>query len=152
MRPAEHCWYKGKAAMRIKLIAPTEKKVSDDFTATTPGALLLELAPSAGTRKYNWENKNTIAISPQELAIIEYNRLAGKETKLFHDPNMKGEKQGQVTKSLYVKLTESNGFAFTLSVKANGKTNNVSIVLSQEEYFLFRELTLAAIPYLYAWT
>jgi len=150
MRPAPYTFYKGKAAMRLSIIPPKEVQ-KGQYSNTDPGMILMEIAPAKGKQSYDWDNKIVFSLSPAEVATIEVNRLMKKETSLFHDPNMKSDKQGQVTKSLKISQTDSGGYMFTLFETNNGNKHHVSIILSAAEYYLFRMLVENGVLKTLAW-
>ncbi|MHA1290606.1 MAG: hypothetical protein ACTSPB_24745 [Candidatus Thorarchaeota archaeon] len=139
MKPAPYTFYKGKAALRVTII-PAKEVQNGQYTNTEPGMILLEIAPAKGKQSYDWDKKIVFSLNPAEVASIEVNRLSKKATSLFHDPNMKSDKQGQVTKSLKINSVQNGGYAFNFLESNNGTKHNVSIVLSASEYYLFRML------------
>ena len=65
------------------------------------GGVLLEFAPAVGQRQYDWQNKQSILLSPLELVeLTESLAVLGKGVNFFHDPGMGTARQGAMTKSL----------------------------------------------------
>lgn len=103
--------------MTVKVIKPTWERTStgNGLKIARVGSLLLEFANSKGEREYDWENKETFALSAVECAeILEMDQ--GTEKSFFHDPNKFGSGEGAITKSLRISPARDTGFFFSLSV------------------------------------
>ncbi|MGD9697551.1 hypothetical protein [Acinetobacter sp.] len=155
--PASHTFYKKTSALQINLMKPKPEETSGvngkTISKLKPGAILLEIAKANGSKSYDWENKAMISLSPQEISSIEVSRLtqSGK-VSIFHDPGKGTANEGKITRSLTIERTKNNdGYFFNLTEKNNGAIRNCNSILNDEEYYLFRELLIGAIPSLYGW-
>ena len=154
---AQYESFTGKGVIRLKAIpaklieTKTEKGSFDNIEA---GAPLIEAAASVAERKYDWENKISMALTPLEVAQIlmlsDPRFPMMKEVKLFHDKGKGGPTEGQVVKTLSIQAADSTknpgtkSYGFFLTEKETGKDRKINIYLSYVEFFAFqRELERA---------
>ena len=154
MKAYHHIYYKKFSALKIALIEPKTDETGEYIKKA--GCFMLEAAPVKGEKNYDWDNKIIFAVSAQEIANIEYNRLASANFNDFEDEgyaltHFPGQEKGRVKKLTIKPGKEGNGFFMNFYEKNGENTKSVSIILSNEEYFLFRELTLRTLPSLYGW-
>jgi len=140
--------YKGKAALSMRPIRPTWKRLPDGGASIDrTGTMLLEFAPVGSVeRQYDWSKKQTFAMSASEIGTV----VAAPNTKneFFHDPGKGRTVEGMVHKVLRVEPTpDGKGYFFSVNVtdKANGNSN-ISIPLSIGEFFVFKTLCEYALP------
>ena len=67
----DYAVYKSKAAAKFQVIKPTfEVKPDGSRAKKRDGGVLLEMAPAVGPRQYDWNQKQTIMLSPLELVEL----------------------------------------------------------------------------------
>ncbi|KAG7673446.1 hypothetical protein Ndes2526B_g03107 [Nannochloris sp. 'desiccata'] len=142
--------YKGRGAMTVKVIKPTWERTptGSGLKIARDGTLLLEFANSRGEREYDWENKETFALSAVECAEILELAESGGEKQFFHDPNKFGSGEGTITKNLRISPARDTGFFFSLSVnnKIAGNQVKYDTVVSPGELRVIRTIMNFAIP------
>ena len=94
--------YKSKTALKLSVIRATYETNAATGAShkRRDGCALLEFAPATGARQYDWSRKQTISLSPVELAELADALDRGRAVSFFHDPNMGTQRQGALTKSL----------------------------------------------------
>ena len=146
--------YKSKSALSVKLVKPTFETDSQGRTIMKrSGGILLEFAPSIGTRKYDWTRKGSFMLSPIEAAELA-NRLnpsrqsIAQKVEFFHDPGMGGSSQGSVTKSLKMEaMPDGTGGVFlNYSQTKFGEKLNVNIPVSFGEVSALELLIKHLVP------
>ena len=140
--------YKSKAACKFGVIKPTFEPVPGTASRQKrrDGGVLLEFAPAVGQRMYDWQNKQSILLSPLELVeLTESLAVLGKGVNFFHDPGMGTARQGAVTKSLKAEpMPDGSGGAFlNLSTSSGAKLN---VAVSFAEFCLLRNLVQYLVP------
>ena len=149
--------YKGKAAVSFNPIRASFAPFTDGagnaaLRLDRKGSLLLEFAAALGERQYDWANKQLFALSPDELGSLLAE--AGEGVSFFHDPNMGGDGQGLVQKSLKVSPTQDGkGYFFSLEVKdhMSSASNRISVPVSKGEFAVLSSLVNSIIPSLLGW-
>lgn len=149
--------YKGKAAVSFNPIRASFAPFTDGagnaaLRLDRKGSLLLEFAAALGERQYDWANKQLFALSPDELGSLLAE--AGEGVSFFHDPNMGGDGQGLVQKSLKVSPTQDGkGYFFSLEVKdhASSASTRISVPVSKGEFAVLSSLVNSIIPSLLGW-
>jgi len=130
--------------MTVKVIKPTWERTStgSGLKIARAGTLLLEFANSRGERDYDWENKQTFALSAVECAEVLELAEAGGKQEFFHDPNKFSSGEGTVSKSLRISPASNTGFFFSLSVsnKIAGTQNKYDTVVSPGELRVIRTI------------
>ncbi|PQQ08684.1 single-stranded DNA-binding protein WHY1 chloroplastic [Prunus yedoensis var. nudiflora] len=81
-----HSIYKGKAALTVEPKAPEFTALdSGAFKLSREGFVLLQFAPAAGVRVYDWSRKQVFSLSVTEIGSLVC--LGSKESiEFFHDP------------------------------------------------------------------
>ena len=141
--------YKSKAACKFGVIKPTFEALAGapgSRQKKRDGGVLLEFAPAVGQRQYDWQNKQSILLSPLELVeLTESLAVLGKGVNFFHDPGMGTARQGAMTKSLKAEPMPdgSGGVFFNLSTSSGAKLN---VAVSFAEFCLLRNLVQYLVP------
>nr|GMD13440.1 single-stranded DNA-binding protein WHY1, chloroplastic-like [Ipomoea batatas] len=110
--------YKGKAALTVVPCAPEFSPLdSGAFKLSKEGFVLLQFAPAAGVRQYDWGRKQVFSLSVTELGSLI--SLGAKDScEFFHDPNKGKSDEGKVKKVLKIEpLPDGSGHFFNLSVQ-----------------------------------
>lgn len=81
-----HSIYKGKAALTVEPRAPEFVALdSGAFKLSKEGFVLLQFAPAAGVRQYDWSRKQVFSLSVTEIGTLV--SLGTREScEFFHDP------------------------------------------------------------------
>uniref|UniRef100_A0A2P2K4H5 Uncharacterized protein MANES_01G189300 n=1 Tax=Rhizophora mucronata TaxID=61149 RepID=A0A2P2K4H5_RHIMU len=111
-----HSIYKGKAALTVEPRAPEFAALaSGAFKLAKEGFLLLQFAPAASPRQYDWNRKQVFSLSVTEIGnLVSLNTRDSCE--FFHDPNKGRSDEGKVRKVLRVEpLPDGSGHFFNLS-------------------------------------
>lgn len=111
-----HSIYKGKAALTVEPRAPEFTPLnSGAFKVSKEGFVLLQFAPAAGVRQYDWSRKQVFSLSVSEIGTLM--SLGARDScELFHDPNKGRSDEGKVRKVLKVEpLPDGSGHFFNLS-------------------------------------
>lgn len=152
--------YKGSAAMNFKVIKPNwEYRADGALAMKDAGVALLEFAPAQagsgsapGERRYDWDNKTNIALSPAELGdLIDIVGGGGAGKNIYHDPNKGRAGEGTEGKSLSINPGTRGVKEVYLNLmhKVRGQPDKkVSVSLSAGEMVVLRRLSEYVIPYL----
>ncbi|CAN8266730.1 unnamed protein product [Cochlearia groenlandica] len=149
-----HSIYKGKAALTIEPRAPEFVALdSGAFKLTKEGFLLLQFAPAAGVRQYDWTRKQVFSLSISEIGNLV--SLGPREScEFFHDPNKGKGDEGKVRKVLKVEpLPDGSGRFFNLSVqnKLMNIDENVYIPITKGEFAVLISAFNFILPHLIGW-
>uniref|UniRef100_A0A1J3JZI3 Single-stranded DNA-binding protein WHY3, chloroplastic n=2 Tax=Noccaea caerulescens TaxID=107243 RepID=A0A1J3JZI3_NOCCA len=150
-----HSIYKGKAALTIEPRAPEFVALeSGAFKLSKEGFLLLQFAPAAGIRQYDWSRKQVFSLSITEIGNLI--SLGPREScEFFHDPfKGKGSDEGKVRKVLKVEpLPDGSGRFFNLSVqnKLLNVDENVYIPITKAEFAVLISAFNFILPHLIGW-
>ena len=145
--------YKGTSgkfgALQFKLLPSTGE-------IDNVGVVFVEACSSTGPNQYDWANKIIFALSPVDTGKMLHFMVtaeANGSLSLVHDPNMKGENQGKVVKTMqfYTKEGVLGGMMITVSKKENEAVTSHKIPLSGDEVMVLKNLLEAAIPAMFAW-
>lgn len=130
--------------MSLKVIKPTWERVGtgSGLKIARDGTILLEFANARGERDYDWEGKETFALSATECGDVMAAVEAGAERSFFHDPNKMGAGEGAVTKSLRVSPARDSGFFFSLTVnnKISSSQTKYDTIVSPAELRVIRSI------------
>ncbi|XVF43062.1 hypothetical protein PTKIN_Ptkin02bG0010800 [Pterospermum kingtungense] len=110
-----HSIYKGKAALTVEPRAPEFVPLdSGAFKLSREGFVLLQFAPAAGVRQYDWSRKQVFSLSVTEIGTLI--SLGAREScDFFHDPFKGKSDEGKVRKVLKVEpLPDGSGHFFNL--------------------------------------
>ncbi|XP_056685951.1 single-stranded DNA-binding protein WHY1, chloroplastic-like [Spinacia oleracea] len=90
-----HSIYKGKAALTVEPKAPEFLPLDlGAFKVSREGYVLLQFAPAAGVRQYDWSRKQVFSLSVTEIGSLV--SLGSRDScEFFHDPN-KGKRNAKV--------------------------------------------------------
>jgi len=145
----EFAIFKKKGAAKFK---PMHLRRDDRGFVSKPGAILLEMAPSVGTREdglplYDWTKKITFAIGVPDIIKM----LENGPKELTHQTS---NASGDITKKIkfvpgegqYVGSWQMMGSTFT-----NTEKNNVFVPISAGEWIVLQRLLLGTIPKLIGW-
>ncbi|PIA47075.1 hypothetical protein AQUCO_01400047v1 [Aquilegia coerulea] len=111
---ADYTVFKGKAALSVYPLLPKFNESETSSKYDKKGCILLKFWPAIGERKYDWQKRQMIALSPTEVGSL-ISLEPGKSCEFFHDPSMKSSNAGQVRKSLSVTPLGEDGYMFNLS-------------------------------------
>lgn len=130
--------------MGLKVIKPTWERVptGSGLKIARDGTILLEFANARGERDYDWEGKETFALSATECGEVLAAVEAGIEKSFFHDPNKMGSGEGSITKSLRLAPARESGYFFSLSVnnKMAGTQTKFDTIVSPAELRVIRSI------------
>jgi hypothetical protein len=124
------------------------------------GCVFIEMAPTVGKNKYDWNERISFALSPGDMSKILFAiRTQGGDKsaniKILHDPFAKTQKAGQVTKNLFMSWpgTARKGALLTLSMSDKPKNVKKShtVPLNGEELLLLTTLLESSIPRVLGW-
>lgn len=112
------------------------------------GAVFVEVAPSVGSNKYDWEQKITFALSVTDMGKIVHFLSTGKDTSIMHDPGAKTETAGAVKKFLNLSSPKGileGGCMLQLSQTKGSEKIGHTVPLTPDECLVVRQLLLSAI-------
>ncbi|XP_060214536.1 single-stranded DNA-binding protein WHY1, chloroplastic [Lycium barbarum] len=146
--------YKGKAALTIEPRSPEFAPInSGAFKLSREGMVMLQFAPAAGVRQYDWSRKQVFSLSVTEMGSII--SLGAKDScEFFHDPNKGRSDEGKVRKVLKVEpLPDGSGHFFNLSVqnKLINLDENIYIPVTKAEFAVLVSAFNFVLPYLLGW-
>lgn len=149
-----HSIYKGKAALTVEPRAPEFTPLnSGAFKVSKEGFVLLQFAPAAGVRQYDWSRKQVFSLSVSEIGTLM--SLGARDScELFHDPNKGRSDEGKVRKVLKVEpLPDGSGHFFNLSVqnKILNVDESIYIPITKAEYAILISAFNFILPYLLGW-
>ncbi|XP_044487962.1 single-stranded DNA-binding protein WHY1, chloroplastic-like isoform X2 [Mangifera indica] len=110
-----HSIYKGKAVLTVEPRAPEFVSLdSGAFKLSKEGFVLLQFAPAASLRQYDWSRKQVFSLSVTEIGTLV--GLGAREScEFFHDPFKGRSEEGKVRKVLKVEpLPDGSGHFFNL--------------------------------------
>ncbi|KAH9607857.1 hypothetical protein KSS87_008657 [Heliosperma pusillum] len=91
-----HSVYKGKAALTVDPRAPEFLPLdSGALKLSREGYVLLQFAPAAGVRQYDWSRKQVFSLSVTEMGTL-ISLGARDSCEFFHDPNKGKSARGSV--------------------------------------------------------
>ncbi|KAM0055909.1 putative transcription factor ssDNA-binding-TF family [Helianthus debilis subsp. tardiflorus] len=149
-----HSIYKGKAALTVEPRPPEFAPLdSGAFKLTKEGFILLQFAPAAGVRQYDWSRKQVFSLSVTEIGSI-ISLGARDSCEFFHDPFKGKSDEGRVRKVLKVEpLPDGSGHFFNLSVqnKLINMDESIYIPVTKAEFAILISAFNFAVPYLLGW-
>ncbi|KAJ8773711.1 hypothetical protein K2173_006361 [Erythroxylum novogranatense] len=149
-----HSIYKGKAALTVEPRAPEFGALdSGAFKIAKEGFVLLQFAPAAGVRQYDWSRKQVFSLSVTEIGTL-ISLGARDSLEFFHDPNKGRSDEGKVRKVLKVEpLPDGSGHFFNLSVqnKLLNMDESIYIPVTRAEYTVLISAFNYILPYLLGW-
>ncbi|GAB4839963.1 Single-stranded DNA-binding protein why1, chloroplastic [Ancistrocladus abbreviatus] len=149
-----HYIYKGKAALTVEPRSPEFVPLdSGAFKISKEGYILLQFAPAAGVRQYDWSRKQVFSLSVAEIGSLI--SLGSREScEFFHDPNKGKSDEGKVRKVLKVEpLPDGSGHFFNLSVQNRllNMDESIYIPISKAEFAVLVTAFNFILPYLLGW-
>ncbi|KAI3986494.1 hypothetical protein MKX01_037776 [Papaver californicum] len=146
--------FKGKGALNMSPIPPKFRQLqSGGVRIDRKGAMMLNFFPAVGPKKYDWQNRQGIALSVTEIgALISLG--PSESAEFFHDPSMLSSNAGQVRKKLSVQpLGNGGGFSFSLNVNNSvSKTSDQFYVpVSKAEFEVMRSSFNYILPHIMGW-
>jgi len=149
-----HSIYKGKAALTVEPRAPEFTPLdSGAFKLSKEGFVLLQFAPAAGVRQYDWSRKQVFSLSVTEIGTLV--SLGKKDScEFFHDPFKGKSEEGKVRKVLKVEpLPDGSGHFFNLSVqnKIVNVDESIYIPITRAEYTVLVSAFNFILPYILDW-
>ncbi|GKA59269.1 single-stranded DNA-binding protein WHY1, chloroplastic-like protein [Tanacetum coccineum] len=149
-----HSIYKGKAALTVEPRPPEFAPLdSGAFKLTKEGFILLQFAPAAGVRQYDWSRKQVFSLSVTEIGSI-ISLGARDSCEFFHDPFKGKSDEGRVRKVLKVEpLPDGSGHFFNLSVqnKLINMDESIYIPVTKAEFAILVSAFNFVVPYLLGW-
>ncbi|TYG36650.1 hypothetical protein ES288_D13G080500v1 [Gossypium darwinii] len=149
-----HSIYKGKAALTVEPRAPEFVPLdSGAFKISREGFVLLQFAPAAGVRQYDWSRKQVFSLSVTEIGTLISLGLR-ESCEFFHDPFKGKSDEGKVRKVLKVEpLPDGSGHFFNLGVqnKLLNVDENVYIPITRGEFTVLKSAFSFILPYLLGW-
>ncbi|XP_048227162.1 single-stranded DNA-binding protein WHY2, mitochondrial isoform X2 [Ricinus communis] len=151
---APYSVYKGKAALSVQPVLPTFSKLdSGHLKVERRGVILLTFLPAIGERKYDYEKRQSFALSTTEVGSLI--SLGPKDSfDCFHDPGMLSSNAGEVRKSLSLKPhAEGGGYFISLTVVNNilGTNDRFSVPLTAGEIAVLKTACSFALPHIMGW-
>ncbi|CAN8305229.1 unnamed protein product [Cochlearia groenlandica] len=174
-----HSIYKGKAALTVDPRAPEFVALdSGAFKLSKDGFLLLQFAPAAGVRQYDWTKKQVLGsylftsyvslsriwlsicrmLQVFSLSVTEIGTLVSlgprESCEFFHDPAKGKSDEGKVRKVLKVEpLPDGSGHFFNLSVqnKLMNVDESIYIPITRAEFAVLASVFNFVLPYLIGW-
>ncbi|KAG5240634.1 single-stranded DNA-binding protein [Salix suchowensis] len=149
-----HSIYKGKAALTVEPRSPEFSPLdSGAYKLVKEGFVLLQFAPAAAVRQYDWTRKQVFSLSVTEIGHLV--SLGPKDScEFFHDPNKGKSEEGKVRKLLKVEpLPDGSGHFFNLSVqnKVLNIDESIYIPVTKAEYTVLTSAFNYILPYLLGW-
>ncbi|XP_073302611.1 single-stranded DNA-binding protein WHY1, chloroplastic-like isoform X2 [Primulina huaijiensis] len=146
--------YKGKSALAVEPRLPEFSPLeSGAFKLSKEGFVLLQFAPAAGMRQYDWSRKQLFSLSVTEIGNII--SLGPRDScEFFHDPYKGRSEEGKVRKVLKVEpLPDGSGHFFNLSVqnKLINVDENIYIPITKAEFTVLVTSFDFILPYLLGW-
>ncbi|GMP58223.1 hypothetical protein CsSME_00021963 [Camellia sinensis var. sinensis] len=149
-----HSVYKGKAALTVEPRPPEFSALdSGAFKLTREGYVLLQFAPAAGVRQYDWGRKQVFSLSVTEIGTL-IGLGARDSCEFFHDPFKGKSDEGKVRKVLKVEpLPDGTGHFFNLNVqnKLINMDESIYIPITKAEYTVLVSAFNFIVPYLLGW-
>ncbi|KAI3717460.1 hypothetical protein L1987_69094 [Smallanthus sonchifolius] len=149
-----HSIYKGKAALTVEPRPPEFAPLdSGAFKLTKEGFILLQFAPAAGVRQYDWSRKQVFSLSVTEIGGL-ISLGARDSCEFFHDPFKGKSDEGRVRKVLKVEpLPDGSGHFFNLSVqnKLINMDESIYIPVTKAEFAILISAFNFSVPYLLGW-
>ncbi|XP_062111668.1 single-stranded DNA-binding protein WHY1, chloroplastic-like [Humulus lupulus] len=150
-----HSIYKGKAALTVEPKAPEFTALdSGAFKISKEGFVLLQFAPAAGVRVYDWSRKQVFSLSVTEIGNLVSLGATGS-CEFFHDPFKGRSEEGQVRKMLKVEpLPDGSGHFFNLSVqnKLINLDESIYIPVTRAEFAVLNSAFNFILPHLLGWS
>ncbi|KAL9240879.1 hypothetical protein vseg_015050 [Gypsophila vaccaria] len=149
-----HSIYKGKAALTVDPRGPEFVPLeSGALKISREGYVMLQFAPAAGVRQYDWSRKQVFSLSVSEVGTVM--SLGAREScEFFHDPNKGKSDEGKVRKVLKVEpLPDGSGHFFNLSVqnKLVNVDESIYIPITKGEFAVLISGFNFILPYLMGW-
>lgn len=146
--------YKGKAVLTVEPRAPEFLPLDTGaFKLSREGSVMLQFAPAAGVRQYDWSRKQVFSLSVTEVGSLI--SLGPKDScEFFHDPFKGKSDEGRVRKVLKVEpLPDGSGHFFNLSVqnKLINMDESIYIPITKAEFAVLVSAFNYLVPYLLGW-
>ncbi|GAY36578.1 hypothetical protein CUMW_023080 [Citrus unshiu] len=147
-----HSIYKGKAALTVEPRGP--EFVSLDSGAvklSREGFVMLQFAPAAGVRQYDWSRKQVFSLSVTEIGSLV--ALGAREScEFFHDP-FKGKRSlpGKIFPVLDIIKLESCEVLCCVQNKLINLDESIYIPVTRAEYTVLVSAFNFILPYLLGW-
>lgn len=123
------------------------------FKLAKEGFVLLQFAPAAGVRQYDWNRKQVFSLSVTEIGTLV--SLGARDScEFFHDPLKGKSDEGKVRKVLKVEpLPDGSGRFFNLSVqnKLLNVDESIYIPITRGEYTVLVSAFNFILPFLMGW-
>ncbi|XP_026665922.1 single-stranded DNA-binding protein WHY1, chloroplastic-like [Phoenix dactylifera] len=146
--------YKGKAALTVEPKAPEFTPLdSGAFKVSKEGFILLQFAPAAAVRQYDWNRKQVFSLSVPEIGALM--ALSEKDScEFFHDPFKGRSEEGKIRKVLKAEpLPDGSGHFFNLSVQNRllNVDESIYIPITKAEFAILKSAFNFILPHLLGW-
>ncbi|XP_078428902.1 single-stranded DNA-binding protein WHY1, chloroplastic-like [Wolffia australiana] len=149
-----HTIYKGNAALTVEPKPPEFSSLdSGAYKISKEGFILLQFAPAAVARQYDWNKKQVFSLSVPEIGTLM--SLGDNDScEFFHDPFIGRSDEGKVKKLLKAEaLPDGSGHVLNLSVKNRilDADESVYITITKGEFAALKSAFHFIIPHLLGW-
>lgn len=147
--------YKTRCVLDTSFVAPVFLDGATSTSMRRMGGAMLKFAAehpdsTPEKRSYDYEKQQVFMLSPFEIGqLLALAEDGSGEARFFHDPNMKSDQSGSITKSLVVKRSsgDKKGWSFALDVSENGsKSGNFYMFLTDGEFRTVRSVFEHMLP------
>ncbi|KAF4360871.1 hypothetical protein F8388_020024 [Cannabis sativa] len=140
-----HSIYKGKAALTVEPKAPEFTALdSGAFKVSKEGFVLLQFAPAAGVRVYDWSRKQVFSLSVTEIGNLVSLGATGS-CEFFHDP-FKGRRYNPSVALFCVWLKKG------VQNKLINLDENIYIPVTRAEFAVLNSAFNFILPHLLGWS
>lgn len=151
----DYAVFRPHSAVKLSFILPEFRRDEKGTSIHSDGVVLIRFAksyveamtvPKAGDKRYNWEDSQSVALSPTEAAMI---LIAKEEFKLYHDPGKNKETEGHFIKNLNIGPNDAGGLTFQLMVAGSMLQDPkpiFSVKCTAGETFVMKSLLEYGIP------
>ncbi|XP_031480523.1 single-stranded DNA-binding protein WHY2, mitochondrial isoform X2 [Nymphaea colorata] len=147
-----HTIFKGKAALSLSPISPKFGQADNGIYVKKPGAVLLIFWPAIGTKKYDWQRRQAISLSPTEVGSL-ISLGSGESCEICHDISKIESMSSQAVKRFAVQPLTDDNRIFHLSVIDNIQKINdrFSVPVTKAEFAVIRTACSYVLPHMIGW-
>ncbi|CAN6475421.1 unnamed protein product [Victoria cruziana] len=149
---ANHTIFKGKAALTLSPISPKFIQGDSGMYIKKPGSVLLTFWPAIGIRKYDWQKRQAISLSPTEVGSL-ISLSSGESCEFCHDTSKMESMSSQTLKRFAVQPLSEDGHMFHLTVTDNIRKINdrFSVPITKAEFAVIRTACSYFLPHMIGW-
>jgi len=140
----------------------TEEEAKDSCNCTNPvpmpkeGTVFVEACSPKEKNQYDWDNKISMALTPDDMGKFLTAFRTGREMKILHDPGAGSPRAGQIYKTIYFSspngiMAENGGGIFKFSQKGSDTERTHTIPASTSEIMVLMTLLTQAISGVLGW-